>query len=267
MTTHAAGHRSDTLVHPSALVDPDAEMGQGVEVGPWSIVGPGVRVGDGTTLGPRVLVERDTWVGEDCRISCGAVLGSDAQDLKYKGEPTRLVVGDRTVVREYATLNRGTAASGQTSVGSDCLIMAYAHVAHDCTLGNHVILANSVAMGGHVVMEDWVTVGGLSGIHQFCRLGAHAFVGGASRITQDVPPYCRVVGNPPKLLGLNSVGLERRGFSPDLRRALKRAYRTLFQSKRKRSEALEHAEREAAGHPEVLHLLAFIRASERGVID
>lgn len=267
MTTDAPGTRSETVVHPSALVDPDAELGQGVEVGPWTFVGPGVQVGDGTTLGPRVFIERDTVVGEDCRISCGAVLGSDAQDMKYKGERARLVVGDRTVVREYATLNRGTAASGQTTVGSDCLIMAYAHVAHDCTLGNHVILANSVAMGGHVVMEDWVTVGGLSGVHQFCRLGAHAFVGGASRITQDVPPYCRAVGNPPKLLGLNSVGLERRGFSPELRRALKRAYRTLFQSKRKLSEALVLAEEAAGGFPEVLHLLAFIRASRRGIID
>lgn len=267
MITRAPGLRPETRIHPSALVDPSAELGQGVEVGPWAIVGPGVRVGDGTELGARSLIERDTWVGEDCRIACGAVLGTDAQDLKYKGERTHLVVGDRTVIREYATLNRGTAAAGRTVVGSDCLIMAYAHVAHDCTLGNHVILANSVAMGGHVVMEDWVTVGGLSGIHQFCRLGAHSFVGGASRITQDVPPYCRVVGNPPRLLGLNSVGLDRRGLSPEVRTALKRTYRVLFQSRLKLSEGVARAEEEARGVPEVLHLLAFIRASERGIID
>lgn len=267
MTARAAGSRSETFVHPTALVDPDAELGQGVRVGPWALVGPGVRVGDGTEVGPRAVLERDTWVGEDCRISCGAVLGTDAQDLKYQGERTFLMVGDRTVIREYATLNRGTAAAGRTVVGSDCLIMAYAHVAHDCVLGNHVILANSVNMGGHVLMEDWVTVGGISGIHQFSRLGAHSFVGGASRITQDVPPYCRVVGNPARLLGLNSVGLERRGLSPDVRRALKRAYRTLFQSSLKLSEAVERAESEAEGVPEVRHLLAFIRASQRGIID
>ena len=259
--------RGDTVVHPSALVDPLAELGQGVKVGPWCLVGPRVQIGDGTELGSRVLIERDTQVGEDCRIACGAVLGSDAQDMKYQGEESWLVVGDRSVIREYATLNRGTAASGRTVVGSDCLIMAYAHVAHDCTLGNHVILANAVNMGGHVLMEDWVTVGGLSGIHQFVRLGAHSFVGGASRITQDVPPYCRVVGNPPRLLGLNSVGLERRGVSPEVRQALKRAYRTLFQAKLKLSEGVKRAEAAADVVPEVRHLLSFIRASRRGIID
>lgn len=267
MTGPAVGARGDTVVHPTALVDPRAELGQGVQVGPWAIVGPGVRVGDGTHIGPRALLERDTRVGEDCRIHAGAVLGTDPQDLKYRGEESLLVLGDRCTVREFATLNRGTLATGRTAVGSDCLIMAYAHVAHDCTLGNHVILANAVSMGGHVVMEDWVTVGGISGIHQFVRLGAHAFVGGASRITQDVPPYCRVVGNPARLLGLNSVGLERRGFSPEVRRALKRAYRILFQSKLPLRKAVARADEELPSVPEVKHLLSFIRSSVRGIID
>jgi UDP-N-acetylglucosamine acyltransferase len=266
VTEDLAGTRGGTFVHPTAIVDDLAELGQGVTVGPWAIVGPGVHVGDGTEIGPRVLLERNTSVGEDSRISNGAVLGTDPQDLKYLGEETFLEVGPRAVIREFATLNRGTAASGRTVVGSDCLIMAYGHVAHDCTLGNHVILANSVAMGGHVVMEDWVNVGGLTGIHQFVRIGAHAFIAGASRITQDVPPYCRAVGNDARLLGLNSVGLERRGLSPEVRTALKQAYRLLFQSKLNLSQAMTRVEEEVPPFPEVLHLLAFIRASERGIV-
>ena len=260
-----AGTRGETRVHPTAIVDADAELGQGVEVGPWALVGPGVQVGDGTVVGPRVLIERDTVVGEDCRLANGAVLGTDPQDMKYQGEHSTLEVGDRTVVREFATLNRGTQASGRTVVGSDCLIMAYAHVAHDCELGNHVVLANSVHMGGHVLIEDWAIVGGVTPIHQFVRIGAHAFVGGGSRVPQDVPPYCRAAGNPPKLYGLNSVGLERRGFSEEVRRALKDAYRVLFMGDLTLSAALDRAEREVAGIPEVKHLLSFIRASERGI--
>lgn len=258
-------YRGETVVHETALVDPAAELGQGVVVGPWAIVGPNVQVGDGTEIGPRVLIERDTVLGEDCAVANGAVLGTDPQDLKYKGEDSILTVGDRTVIREFATLNRGTAWSGRTTVGTDCLLMAYTHVAHDCELGNHVVLSNAVNMAGHVLIEDWAVVGGMSAIHQFVRIGAHAFIGGASRISQDVPPYCRVAGNPPSAYGLNSVGLERRGFSEDTRRALKSAYRLLFQSKMPLSEALDRAEAEVASLPEVRHLLTFIRASERGV--
>jgi len=257
--------RGETRVHLTALVAPAAELGQGVVVGPYAIVGPGVQVGDGTEIGPRAFLERDTVVGEDCRIAHAAVLGTDPQDMKYKGERTMLTVGDRTVIREFATLNRGTAASGRTVVGSDCLLMAYSHVAHDCELGSHVVLANAVNMGGHVAIEDWVIVGGLTPIHQYVRIGAHAFVGGGSRIAQDVPPYCRVAGNPPKLYGLNSVGLERRGFSPETRAALKKAYRILFQSRMILSQALERAEAEVVGIPEVRQLLAFVRDSERGI--
>lgn len=265
MSEVAVGTRSETVIHPTAIVDGEAELGQGVVVGPWALVGPRVRIGDGTEIGPRVLIERDTTVGEDCRIFNGAVLGTDPQDLKFQGENTVLEVGDRTVIREFATLNRGTSASGRTSVGSDCLLMAYVHVAHDCELGNHVILSNSVNMAGHVVIEDWVIVGGMTPIHQFVRIGAHAFVGGASRVSQDIPPYCRVAGNPSSLYGLNSVGLERRGFSPEVRASLKKAYRILFQSKLNLSQALARAEAEVQGVPEVGHLLSFIRSSERGI--
>lgn len=260
-----AATRTETRVHETAIVHRTAELGAGVVVGPWAIVGPHVQVGDGTEVGPRVLIEKDTTVGEDCRLANGAVLGTDPQDLKYQGEETTLEVGDRTVVREFATLNRGTAASGRTVVGTDCLLMAYTHVAHDCELGNHVVLANSVNMAGHVLIEDWAMIGGLTPIHQFVRIGAHAFVGGGSRVPQDIPPYCRAAGIPPKLYGLNSVGLERRGLSSEVRAALKQAYRLLFQGTENLSAALDRAEREVAGIPEVKHLIQFIRSSERGV--
>jgi UDP-N-acetylglucosamine acyltransferase len=257
--------RGGTAVHETAIVDPAAELGEGVTVGPWAYVGPRVRIGDGTEVGPRVTIEKDTSIGRDCRLANGAVLGTDPQDLKYSGEHSTLEVGDRTVVREFATLNRGTAASGRTLVGTDCLLMAYSHVAHDCVIGNHVVLANSVNMGGHVVIEDWAIVGGLTPIHQFVRIGAHAFVGGGSRVPQDVPPYCRAAGNPPRLYGLNTVGLERRGLSDEVRRALKQAYRLLFQGSENLSAALDRADREVPGIPEVKHLIAFVRSSERGV--
>lgn len=265
--TGVAGSRPDTgtRIHPTALVDPAAELGAGVEVGPWCMVGPGVSIGDGTVLGPGVLVERNTEVGRDCRIFKGAVLGTDPQDLKFAGEETWLRVGDRTMVREYCTLNRGTSAAGETVVGSDCLLMAYTHIAHDCRLGDHVIISNGTQMAGHVVVEDWVTLSGLVAIHQFVRIGTHAFVGGGSRIPQDIPPYVRVVGNPPKLYGLNSVGLERRGISQEARQLLKKTYRILFQSSLNMTQALARAESEVEPIPEVRRLLDFIRASERGI--
>lgn len=252
-------------VHPTAIVDEAAELGPEVVVGPYAIIGPGVRVGAGTHVGPHALIERDTSVGESCRIAQGAVLGTDPQDLKYKGEYSELVVGDRTVVREYATLNRGTAASGRTVVGSDCLLMAYTHVAHDCRIGNHVVLSNAVNMAGHVTIEDWAIVGGIVPIHQFVRIGAHAFAGGASRVSQDIPPYCRASGAPLRLFGLNSVGLERRGFPDATRRQLKRAYRILFQSGLNVSQGIRRTEAEVKQIPEVRHLLDFIRNSERGI--
>ncbi|MEJ2541345.1 MAG: acyl-ACP--UDP-N-acetylglucosamine O-acyltransferase [Gemmatimonadota bacterium] len=259
--------RGETTIHPSAQVDPGAELGTDVVVGPYSILGPGVRIGEGTRIGSHVLIERDTLVGAGCRIFQGAVLGTDPQDLKYDGERTHLHVGERTTIREYATLNRGTSASGRTVVGSDCLLMAYTHVAHDCVLGDHVILSNAVNMAGHVSIGDWAIVGGVTPIHQFVRIGDHAFVGGGSRISQDVPPYCRAAGNPPKLYGLNSVGLERRGFSPEVRKELKQAYRFVFMSGLTVSKGMEKAaaELDVASMEEVSRLLDFIRTSERGV--
>jgi UDP-N-acetylglucosamine acyltransferase len=252
-------------VHPTALIDPSAELAPGVVVGPYSIVGPNVRVGARTRIGSHVLIERDTTVGEECTIHQGAVLGTDPQDLKYMGEPTVLVVGDRTVIREYATLNRGTIASGVTRVGSDCMLMAYTHVAHDCHLGNHVILSNAVNMAGHVSIGDWAIIGGLTPIHQFVRIGAHAFVGGATRVAKDVPPYVKAAGSPMELYGLNSVGLQRRGFPEEVRRELKRAYRLFFASNHNVAQALARAREELRALPEVEVFLSFFENSERGV--
>lgn len=252
-------------IHPTALIDESAEIDPSVEVGPYSIVGPGVTIGANTRIGPHVLIERDTRLGSDCVIHKGAVLGTDPQDLKYAGEPTTLVVGDRTVIREYATLNRGTSAMGFTEVGSDCLLMAYTHVAHDCRLGNHVILSNAVNMGGHVTIGDWAIVGGVTPIHQFVRIGQHAFVGGASRVAKDIPPYVMAAGSPVELRGLNSVGLQRRGFPEDVRRELKRAYRLFFGSSYNTSQALARARDELRDIPEIEIFLSFFEATERGV--
>lgn len=252
-------------IHPTAVVDPSAELQDGVAVGPFTVIGPGVTIGEGTRIGSHVLIDRDTTIGSECLIHHGAVLGSDPQDLKYAGEPTRLLVGDRTVIREYTTLNRGTTALGYTTVGDDCLLMAYAHVAHDCQLGNHVILSNSVNMGGHVVISDWVSVGGGTQIHQFARIGCHAFVGGASAVRKDIPPYVKASGSPMQLYGLNSVGLQRRGISDEVRRELKRAYRLFFASSYNTSQALERARAELRALPEIETFLSFFEESARGV--
>jgi UDP-N-acetylglucosamine acyltransferase len=252
-------------IHPTAIVDAAAQLDRGVTVGPYSIVGPGVSLGEFTRIGPHVLIERDTTVGRECVIHKGAVLGTDPQDLKYGGEVTRLLIGDRTVIREYATLNRGTTALGFTEVGSDCLLMAYTHVAHDCRLGNNVILSNAVNMGGHVTIGDWAIVGGVTPIHQFVRIGEHAFVGGASRVSKDIPPYVKAAGSPVQLYGLNSVGLQRRGFSEDVRRELKKAYRLFFASTYNTSQALARAREELRDIPEIEVFLTFFEASERGV--
>ena len=268
MKDATTGQDIGTKVHKTAIVDSSAALGPGVEVGPYAVIGPKVTIGANTRVGPRVYIEKNTTVGIDCTIANGAVLGTDPQDLKYDGEETFLQVGDRTVIREFATLNRGTSASGRTVVGSDCLLMAYVHIAHDCELGNHVIVSNATNMAGHVTIEDWAIVSGLVAIHQFVRIGAHAFIGGGSRIPQDVPPYCRAVGNPsPKLFGLNTVGLDRRGLSADVRRRLKKAYRILFQSGLNISQGIEQAETEIDLIPEVRHFLDFIRNSERGIVS
>lgn len=251
-------------IHPTAVLDPQAELGPGVDVGPYAVIGAGVVIGPGTQVGPHAYVARDTEIGADCFLGKGAVLGTDPQDLKYEGEETKLIIGDRTTIREFATLNRGTRASGCTRVGNDCLVMAYAHVAHDCVLGDRVILSNAIQMGGHVCIEDWAVVGGLTALHQFVRIGTHAMVGGASRVSKDIPPYTRAAGSPCRLYGLNTVGLSRRGFSKATQRQLKRAYRVLFASRWNLSQAIENLRKESLS-PDVERLVSFVEMSERGV--
>jgi UDP-N-acetylglucosamine acyltransferase len=252
-------------IHPTAVIDPSADIGADVAIGAYTVIGANVSIGASTTIGPHVHIVRDTRIGEACAIHHAAALGGDPQDLKYAGERTELVVGARTIIREFVTVSRGTVAHGRTEVGSDCLIMATAHVAHDCIIGNHVILANAVNMGGHVTIEDNVIVGGLTAIHQFVRIGKHSFVGGCSAVRKDVVPYVKAAGDPLHLFGLNSVGLQRRGFSDELRRALKRAYRMFFQSSLNITQAVEQARIELPDSPELQHFLAFVEASERGV--
>ncbi len=252
-------------IHPTAVIDPGARLGDGVEVGAYSIVGPGCILGDGVRLGPHVVLERDVHLGAETRVSPGAVLGGDPQDLKFGGEVAPVVVGARTVIRECVTLNRGTAAHGRTEIGDDCLIMAYAHVAHDCIIGNRVIIANAVQMGGHVEIHDWAIVGGLTAIHQFARIGTHAMVGGDSAVRKDVPPYVKASGHPIHVIGLNSVGLRRRGFSEATQHALRQAHRLLFQSKLNVSQAIARIRDEVEPTEEVLGLVGFIEASRRGI--
>ncbi|CAN5849511.1 acyl-ACP--UDP-N-acetylglucosamine O-acyltransferase [soil metagenome] len=252
-------------VHATAILDVGVQLGEGVEIGPYAVLGPNVRIGDGTLVGAHVVIERDTTLGRDCRVHPGAVLGGDPQDLKYGGEAAPLLIGDRTVIRECVTVNRGTEARGRTEIGADCLLMAYAHVAHDCFLGDHVIVANSVNMGGHCTLGDWVIVGGITAIHQFVQIGAHAFVGGCSAVRKDVPPFVKAAGDPLRLFGLNTVGLQRRGFTDEERLALRRVYRMLFQSKSNLRDAMRTARSEPAGTTHVDTLLSFIEGSERGI--
>ncbi len=252
-------------IHPTALVDPAAELGTDVEIGPWAMVGPRCTLGDGVQVGARATLERNVRLGARVRVGTGAVLGGDPQDLKYRGEETWVEVGEDSVVREYATINRGTSHSVTTKVGRHCFLMSYVHLAHDCQVGDHVIISNGTQLAGHVLVEDRATISGLCAVHQFTRVGRHAFIGGCSRVVQDVPPFVRAVGNPIKLFGLNSVGLQRNGFTPELVAALKRAYRWCFRSELNLSQGVERARQDADLPPEVSHFLDFIEASRRGV--
>ena len=252
-------------IHPSALVSPDAQLGANVEVGPFAIIGEGCEVGDGCVIGPRATLERNVKLAANVKVGIGSVLGGDPQDLKFRGEYTTVEVGEGTTIREFVTINRGTAQSGRTAVGSNCFLMAYVHLAHDCHLGDAVMISNATQLAGHVTVEDRAILSGLSAVHQFVKIGKHSFVGGCSRVSKDVPPFLKAVGNPIKLYGLNSVGLQRSGFADDVVRDLKRAYRIVFRSDFNVSQGLERARAEVPQVPEVVHFLRFIEESQRGV--
>jgi UDP-N-acetylglucosamine acyltransferase len=255
-------------IHPTAIVDPRASIAASADIGPYSIVGPEVEIGARTRLMAHIYIDGPTWIGEDNIFFPFSSIGVASQDLKYKGERAETRIGDRNRIREFVTIHRGTEGGGLvTRIGSDNLLMTYAHVAHDCQIGDHVILGNSVGLAGHVVIEDWVDVAPFSGVHQFCRLGRHAFIGPYSVIKQDIMPYSLTSYKPEvSVFGANSIGLERRGFSKESIEALQTALRLLTRANLNTSQAIERIRAEVAACAEVDVLIEFIRASERGVV-
>lgn len=254
------------MIHPLAIVDPGAKIGKDVEIGAFTIIGPDVEIGSGTWIGPHVVISGPTRIGGENRIYQFSSLGEGPQHLGYKGEPTRLEIGDRNIIREYCTLNRGTVGGGGvTRLGHDNFIMAYCHLAHDCQVGNRTIFANGTSLAGHVTVEDQVIFGGFSMIHQFCRVGAHVMTGINTVTFKDIPPYLLVAGNTAVPHGLNVRGLKRRNFSEQTIESLRQAYRLVYKSGLRLSEATEQLGQMAAD-PEVRHFLDFIRQSERGIV-
>jgi UDP-N-acetylglucosamine acyltransferase len=264
-----------SLIHATAVVDPAAELDSSVEVGPFTVIGANVRIGAGTKIGAHSVLEGVTTIGADNRIGHSAMLGGAPQDMKYRGEPTRLAIGDRNTIREFTTIHTGTVQDqGVTTIGDDNWIMAYVHIGHDCQIGNHAILSSNVQMAGHVEVGDYAILGGMSGVHQFVRIGAHSMLGGASAVVQDLPPFVRAAGNKAEPHGINSEGLRRRGFSDETIAALRSAYKVLYNSKLLLEDALvklrEMIDQNGEGRDEIAALLMFIevssRADARGII-
>lgn len=254
-----------TQVHPGAFLDPAARLGADVVVGPGAVIGPNVTLGDRVRVDSHALVTGWTRVGADSHVHHGAVLGTAPQDLKYAGAESYLEVGEHTEIREYVTANLATDAGASTHIGSHCLLMAYAHVAHNCRIGDHVVMANVVELAGYVTVEDWVILGGGAMVHQFTRVGRHAMVGGAARVTQDVAPFIKVAGSPLRPVGLNRIGLERRGFARPTCEALDAAYRVLFRKGLTVARAVEEIRRQWPDVPEVEYLARFAETSARGL--
>ena len=253
-------------IHPTAIVDKHAELHGSVEVGAYAVIGPKVKIGARTRVGPHAVIEGDTTIGESNHLFQFAAIGAIPQDLKYAGEPTRLVIGDHNQIREFATVHIGTAGGGGvTRVGNRCLLMANSHVAHDVQLGDGCILANSAALAGHVAVEDHVIFGGLAAVHQFTRIGRLAFISGGSMVTQDVPPYVTVQGDRAEVVGINTVGLTRARFKDEQQARVKNAFKILYRSKLGFREAIAHVRAEHGGHEEIDHLVAFLENSERGI--
>jgi UDP-N-acetylglucosamine acyltransferase len=254
-----------TSIHSTAVVHPWARIGAGVQIGPYSVIGPEVVVGDGCEVGSHVLLDGITVLGSNNRIFHGASVGTEPQDLKYDGGRTRLVIGDNNVIREFVTINTATSDGEATVIGSCCLLMAYAHVAHNCIIGDHVILANSVNLAGHVLVDDHAIIGGVTPVHQFVRIGKHAFIGGGSRVEKDVPPYLKIAGNPPSVYGINSLGLARRGFSEERRANIKRLHRLIYRRGLNTTQVIEALENGEFSGPDADEMLEFLKSSERGI--
>jgi len=254
------------VIHPTAIIDDSASIGNNVSIGPYTVVGPHVEIGDHCVIGPHVVLRGPTVLGQHNRIYQFASVGEDCQDKKYQGEPTRLVIGDYNVIREGVTIHRGTVQDqGVTEIGSHNLLMAYVHVAHDCVVGDHVILANNTTLAGHVHVGDWAILGGFTGVHQFCKIGAHAFTAVNSVVVQDIPPYIMAQGHNAVPRTINSEGLKRRGFTPQQITAIKRAYKLLYRQGLTVAEAVEKM-RELNADEELTPLIDFILSSKRGII-
>ncbi|MBA3996315.1 MAG: acyl-[acyl-carrier-protein]--UDP-N-acetylglucosamine O-acyltransferase [Candidatus Accumulibacter sp.] len=255
------------MIHSTAIIHPGAQLGANVTVGPYSIIGEHVSIGDDTTVGPHVVIDGHTTIGRENRIFQFCSLGEVPQDKKYAGEPTRLEIGDRNTIREFCTFNLGTAQDvGVTRIGDDNWIMAYVHIAHDCQVGNKTTFANNSQLAGHVHVDDWAILGGFTGVHQFCRVGAHCMTAVGTVVLQDVPPYVMAAGNTASPYGINAEGLKRRGFSADALMALKRAYRTLYKSGLMLEEARTKLGEDVKAHPEIQPILDFLSVSKRGII-
>lgn len=253
-------------IHSTAIVDKSAEIADDAEIGPWALVGPRCSVGPGCVLAPHSVLESHVRLAANVRVGVGSVLGGLPQDLKFRGEETWVEIGEGTTVREYSTINRGTAESLKTSVGSNSFVMSYVHLAHDCHVGNNVIISNGTQLAGHVTVEDHAGISGLCAIHQFTRIGQHSYIGGHSRVSKDVPPFVKAVGSPMKLYGLNSVGLQRRGFSAETIMALKKAYRLLFRSEMNLTQGIAQVRAGLMDSPEVAAMVQFLEESTRGAI-
>lgn len=253
-------------IHSQAIVDRKAEIDSDVTIGPFTLIEAEVTIGAGTTIGAHAIISAGTTLGKNCQISPGAVIGTKPQDLKFKDEKTFVIIGDNTVVREYATVNRATTYSYYTRVGNNCMLMAYAHVAHDCHIGNNVIIANAVNMAGHVIIGDFVGIGGLTAIHQFVHIGEQCFIGGGLRVPNDVPPYILAMGEPITYGGLNLVGLKRRGFKEDELSVLKKAYKMIYRENLTIKEAITKIERSLDQTAHIKTLLDFLKESDRGII-
>ena len=253
-------------IHSTAVVHPDAKIGQGVIIGPGAVIGENVSIGDGTKIGANVVVGGWTTIGQRCELYPGSAVGLEPQDLKFKGEKSFCNIGDETVIRECVTISRATGEGEETRIGNNCLFQACTHVAHNCIVGNNVIMSNCAGLAGHVIVEDRVVIGGIAGIHQFVKIGRNAMVGGMAKVVQDIPPYVIAAGQPARVIGLNSVGLSRAGISEEVRHDLKQAFRIIYRSGFSLSRAIEEMEMQLNSSVEIENLLRFLRNADRGIM-
>jgi UDP-N-acetylglucosamine acyltransferase len=255
-----------TLLHPTAIIDPGAKIGSGVSVGPYTVIESDVIIGEGCVIGPHVVIGEGTRIGNECRIFHGSAVGLIAQDLKFKGEKTCLRIGDRAIIREFCTLNRGTAARGETVIGNDCVFLAYCHVGHDCVIGDHLVASNNMALAGHVEFGNYVTVGGVCSFHQFTRIGDYAMIGASSFVTQDVVPFALTGPDPVRVVGVNKVKLERVGFASERSESIKRAFRILFRENLNVADAMVKMSLEFPDNEDVAAIINFVKGSKRGIV-